>query len=108
PNLTGSLTSGEARTTRRLVRRGRVLEHAHADLDDARVELGSGRFLEPPQRLLRIERLPVGAIGRHRVERVAGEDDPRLERDLLAGLAVGIPVAVPALVARAHDPADVL
>ena len=85
-----------------------MLQHAQADLDHARVELRSGRFLEPPQRLFGIERPPVGSIGRHGVERVAGEDDSRLERDLLAGLAVGIAVAVPALMARAHDPADVL
>jgi len=37
------------------------------------------------------------------VVRVADEDDARLERDLVAGDAVGIAAAVPALVAVAHD-----
>ena len=37
------------------------------------------------------------------MERVADEDDPSLDRDLLAGFAVGIALAVPTLVAPAHD-----
>src|SRR4051794_6710151 len=50
----------------------------------------------------------IRAVGRHRVVRVADEDDPRLERDLLARDAVGIAAAVPALVAVAHDLAHLL
>ena len=54
------------------------------------------------------EAATVGAVARHRVVRVADEDDPRLERDLLAGEPVRIAGAVPALVAVAHDRADLL
>ena len=70
---------------RAAVGRWRLPEHAQADLDDARVELRAGRLGEAPERLLDRQRLAVRAVGRHRVERVAGEDDARLERDLLAG-----------------------
>ena len=42
------------------------------------------------------------------MERVAGEDDPRFDRDLVPRLAVRIAAAVPALVAVADDRADVL
>src|SRR5207245_1996301 len=52
--------------------------------------------------------LPIRSVGRHRVEGVADEDDPRLERDLVAGDPVRVARAVPALVAMAHDRAYVL
>jgi hypothetical protein len=42
--------------------------------------------------------LAVGPLGGHRVEGVDGEDDPRLERDLVAREQVGVPAAVDALV----------
>ena len=45
----------------------------------------------------------VAAVAGHRVPGVAGEDDARAERDGLAGQAVGVAAAVPALVAGAHD-----
>src|SRR5204862_115100 len=54
------------------------------------------------------QRGAVRPVGRHGVERVAGEDDPRFERDLLSLLAVGVAPTVPALVCRADDPDDVL
>ena len=37
--------------------------------------------------------------------RVAGEDDPRLQRDLVAGELIGVPGAVEVLVGAAHDEA---
>jgi hypothetical protein len=40
----------------------------------------------------------VGALGGHRVEGVDGEDDPRLERDVVGREHVGIAAAVDALV----------
>ena len=49
-----------------------------------------GRLGEPAERLLDRQRLAVRAVGRHRVEGVAGEDDPRLERDLVGGEAVRV------------------
>src|SRR3954470_23464035 len=54
------------------------------------------------------EPLAVGPVGRHRVVRVADEDDPRLERDLLARDAVGIAAPVPPLVTVADDLAHLL
>ena len=49
----------------------------------------------------------VGAVGGHRVEGVARRATiARAERDLLAGEAVRVAGAVPALVAGAHEPRD--
>ena len=50
----------------------------------------AGALREPAQRLAVAEAAPVRPVGRHRVVRVADEDDPRLERDVLAGDAVRI------------------
>ena len=44
----------------------------------------------------------IGPVGGHRLEGVGDKDDARLERDLLAGEAVGIAAAVEALVVVAH------
>src|SRR5438477_11400082 len=66
-------------------------------------ELLALTFLQPAQRLTVAESAPVGPVGRHRVVRDADEDDARLERDVLAGDAVGVAVAVPALVTMTHD-----
>ena len=71
-----------------------------------RVELRAGVVADLGQRVLAAHRLAVGAVGGHRVVRVAAEDDPRGERDLLAGEAVRVAPAVPALVAGADDLAD--
>ena len=49
-------------------------------------------------------RLTIRAVGRHRVVGVAREDDARADGDRVAGDAVGIPPAVPALVLVADDP----
>ena len=62
----------------------RRLEDAEADLDDRGVELRACAVEQPPARLLDRQRLAVGPRRRHRVERVADEDDPCLERDLVA------------------------
>ena len=83
--------------------RSRPAEHAQERVDHLRVELRSRGFDEPPLRLVLAQRLAVRAVGRHRVEGVAGEDDPRLERDLLAGEVVGIAGAVVVLVRAADD-----
>jgi hypothetical protein len=53
------------------------------------------------------QRLPVGAVGGHRVVGVADEDDPRAERNLFAGEALGIAAPVEALVLVAHERQDV-
>ena len=75
-------------------------------VDDLRVELRARGLDESPPRLFLAERLAVRAVGRHRVEGVAGEDDPRLERDLLARQVVRIAGAVVVLVRAADDEPD--
>ena len=83
------------------------LDDAREDLDDLRVELRAALAEQLGQRDLVRQRLAVGAVGTHRVPGVAAGDDPRLERDLLAGEAVRVAAAVPALVVRADDQTDV-
>jgi len=75
-------------------------------LDHVGVELGAGAGAQLAQRRVRGHPPPVRAIGSHRVERVAHEDDARAERDLRSGQAVRVAAAVVALVARAHEPGD--
>src|SRR5437763_15707438 len=54
------------------------------------------------------EAAPIRTVGRHRVVRVADEDDPRLERDVLAGDPVRIAGSVPPLMAVTNDRAHAL
>src|SRR4029077_14117985 len=75
-------------------------------LDHVRVELAAGALAEPAHRLAMAETVAIGPIAGHRVIRVADEDDARLERDVLAGDAVGVALAVPALVAVTDDRPD--
>src|SRR5439155_2677253 len=102
------------RGTGRLQRRPATLElralgqNTLADVDDRRVELRRGAFVETPQRLFAWKPLSVGPIRRHRVVRVTDQDDPRLDRNVLALPAVGIAGAVIALVAMPHDGPDFL
>ncbi len=72
-----------------------------------RVELGARVTAHLGDRDRARERVAVGAIRGHRVVRVAAEDDPRLDRDLVAGEPVGIATPVEALVRAADDLADV-
>ena len=58
------------------------------------------------QRRVVVHRGAVAAVRRHRVPRVAGEDDPAGQRDQLAGEAVGVAAAVPALVLVADRRGD--
>ena len=98
---------GGEKGPRRRARPGRRVEREE-DLDDARVELRAGGLAQAAARLLDREPLAVRPVGRHRVVGVADEDDAGLERDLLAGEAVGVAAAVPVLVAVADDLADLL
>ncbi len=75
-------------------------------LDDLRVELRPGVSAQLGNRLVLRQRLAVRPVGRHRVVGVAGGDDPRQRRDLLAAEPVGVARAVVALVAGADDLAD--
>ena len=81
-------------------------EDASGELDQLRVELGSGAAAQLLERVLGADRVAVGAALGHRLVGVADEDDPRAERDLLACEPVRIAVAVPALVARADQRRD--
>jgi len=74
--------------------------------DDLRIELRPGADLELAQCLLARAGRAVRSVGRHRAVGVAGADDARDERDLLAGEAVRVAPAVPPLVARADEMAD--
>src|SRR6185312_12220640 len=86
---------------------GLALEQLEHLLDDLRVELAAGAAPQLLDDGGQRQRRPVRPVGRHCVERVGAADDPRDQRDVLAGEAVRIAGAVPALVARADDPADV-
>src|SRR5438552_235315 len=57
-----------------------IVKDPEVDLDDAGVELRARSLAQAPQRLGRRQPLAVRPVGRHRVEGVANEDDPRLER----------------------------
>ena len=90
---------------------GRLGSHRLGDLDDLEaervddrgVELLAGAAAQLGQRVFDRVRGAVDAVGHHRVEGVADGDDAGAERDVLAGEAVGVAGAVPALVAGAHD-----
>src|SRR5919112_3397222 len=79
------------------------LQHLEKRVDDARIELRPGDAAQLLLGLLRRDSRAVGPLRRHRVVRVTGEQDPRAERDLLPGEAVGVPGAVPALVRGPHQ-----
>jgi hypothetical protein len=64
--------------------------------------------VDAPARLRGLQRGAVAAVVDHRVVGVGAADDPRLERDVVAGDAVGVAAAVPPLVGRAHRRAEVL
>src|SRR4029079_12561485 len=68
----------------------RLLQDPQADLDDLGVELRPARADEATEGLVDRQRIAIGPVGGHRVEGVAGEDDARLERDLLALQAVRV------------------
>ena len=88
----GGLPRAREESLRRRRRSGArsVSRTSQERLDDARVELRAGALAEPPHGLLDRKAPAVGPVGRHRVERVADEDDARLERNLLARQPVGI------------------
>lgn len=66
-------------------------------VDDARIKLGAGVPNQFGSGLLEADRLSVGPIGDHRVEGIADQDDAARKRNLVTGYAVGIALAVPAL-----------
>src|SRR3970282_1474738 len=73
---------------------------------DGRVELRAGESFELGESLLPGERRSVRAGRDHGLVSIARADDPRGERDLLAGETVRVSGPVPVLVARAGDRRD--
>ena len=78
-------------------------EHGAKRLDHSRVELRPGTAAQLLERGVLRGRAPVRARVRHRVECVAYRDDPGWKRDGGTLEAIGIAVAVPALVRCAHQ-----
>lgn len=81
----------------------RLGNHAGVDdgqqrVDDAGIELGAGVADHLGAGLLDSDRLAVGTVGDHRVEGVADQHDAAGQRNLVARYAVGVALAVPALV----------
>ena len=83
-----------------------LLDEANERLHELRIELRPGTAAELGDRLLGSARGVVWTRRDHRVVRVADGDDPRAERNVAAGGSVGIPRAVPVLVARADERRD--
>src|SRR5258705_12911662 len=88
---------------RSLGRRPELASMRQKDLDNFRVELAAGPFAQPAASLLDRQPLSVGPVGRHRVECVADQDDPRLQRNGLTGDSVWIAPPVVVLVAASDD-----
>src|SRR6476620_1230772 len=78
-------------------------EVADERLDDLGVELGARVAGELSHRLGVLHRLAVRPVRGHGVVRITGEDDPAGDRNRRARQAVGIALAVPALVLVADD-----
>ena len=79
-----------------------IREQREEDLGDARIELRSRAAVDLGQRFVPRQRAPVGAVARHRVERVGDGEHARLERDLLPRLAGRVTGAIPTLVVVEH------
>src|SRR5215207_11223599 len=71
-----------------------------------RVELCPRAVPQLPNCVSVAHRIAVRALGGHGVEGVADGHDAGAERDLVPAQTVGIAAAVPALVARAHEPGN--
>ena len=84
-----------------------MVEAGEQRVDHRRVELGAGVGAQLVARAVLAQRLAVRAVGDERVVGVAGQDDACRERDRLAGEAVGVAAAVPALVLVADGGRDV-
>jgi hypothetical protein len=81
-----------------------ALEQAQERLGHLRIELRARVLVDLGHDRLERERLAVGAIARHRLDRVGDEDDPARQRDLVAAQPVGVAAvgAVEPLVVVAH------
>src|SRR6188508_707205 len=71
--------------------------------NDLGVELGPRAILELLASILEAHGAAVRAVGGHRMEGVADEDHAGLDRNVALADRIGIALAVPALVAVAHD-----
>ena len=94
---------------RRAARRGRpgrLLPTPCRTRRRARGRTGSPRSVRAPRARPRGSTAPIGAVRRHRVERVGDAEHARLERDVLLLAAGGVAGAVPALVVVEDDRQD--
>ena len=66
--------------------------------DDVWVEVGAAGLLKPADRVVEAERVSIGSVRDHRVERVDHGDDASAEGDLVAFQPPGVPRAIKALV----------
>ena len=83
-----------------------ALDQLQQHAGDSGVELLPGFLLKLGDDLRHRQRLAVGAVGGHRVQGVAGVDDARLDRNLLALEAVRVARAIPSLVLGPNDGAQ--
>jgi hypothetical protein len=93
--LTAAAGACCARSTRGWERRP---EAGDEGVDEGRVELPARPGAQLGERLLVRQRVPVRALGGHRLPSVADGDDPGAERDRIAGESIGVPAPVPAFV----------
>ena len=80
-----------------------AIEQGHELVDQLRVELATRHPPHLGDRLRRGQRRAVGVAGDHDVVGVGDRDDPREQRDRLAGQAMRVALAVPALVVAEDD-----
>src|ERR1035437_6749800 len=80
-----------------------LVEFDEKRVDDAWVELAASTAAGLRARVRSAYSRRIGPTGDHCVERVAGEHDPRGQRDLLAAEPVGVAGTVVALGRRSHE-----
>ncbi len=99
PAVAGRNAVGDAVPSRAPDRVGDVptVDHGEQRVYNLRIELGPGVADHLGPRLLESDRLSVGPVGDHRVERVADQYDAAREWDRFARKAIWVAVAVPAL-----------
>src|SRR2546422_665281 len=82
---------------------GALFIKAHERDDDGGIEALARGLLDRGEPLVRRPRVFVRTLGSQRVEYVGHRNDARGDGDLSAALAVGISLAIPALVVLARD-----
>src|SRR5256885_519339 len=86
---------------------GLTLDACSESCHDNRIEVGPGAALQLGESLVDATRLAVRPVSGHGAEGITSADDACDERDLLGDQPVRIARAVPVLVTRTNDSADV-